>query len=223
MKPTDQQISAWLDGMLDKEGTARMDSLAESDEDFAQRAARMRRIDGLVRSAIPEEDTVPQALLERLGLAEARADDKVVSLADARLARQASAPAPVLPGRTGRHGFGRIAAQLLLVGGIGVALAVWGTRPADGPDATYRALSDAPAAGDAAASAVNALVLFEPGTSPLQAQRIVAAAGARIVGAPTETGAFKLAIAPGRQDAVLRTLEENASVVMAEPIGGDRP
>ncbi len=59
-------------------------------------------------------------------------------------------------------------------------------------------------------------------TSPLQAQRIVAAAGARIVGAPTETGAFKLAIAPGRQDAVLRTLEENASVVMAEPIGGDR-
>ena len=75
---------------------------------------------------------------------------------------------------------------------------------------------------NAAASAVNALVLFEPGTSPLQAQRIVAAAGARIVGAPTETGAFKLAIAPGRQDAVLRALEENASVVMAEPIGGDR-
>lgn len=199
-----------------------MDRLVGSDEELAQRTARMRHIDELVRAAVPQEETVPHALVERLGLAGSAVEQNVVSLAEARTARDAARARPAPRGWGGMHGFRRMAAQLLLVGGIGVALAVWAGGRTDTNDAPYRALSDAPAASDAAAP-VNGLVLFETGTSPQEAQRIVAAAGGRIVGAPTEAGAFKLAIVPERRDAVLQALSGHDGVVMAEAIDGSRP
>lgn len=225
--PADEMISAWLDGTLDTEGARRMTELAARDEAFAHRADRLRRIDNLVRAAVPAEPELPAALLERLGLAPVPASAGsiagVVDLAAARQERAGrnSAPAPMA---RARFGFFRMAAQLALVAGVGLAVVVV-SRPGDRAEvsgavysgADYRALGSAP---DAAAHEANALVRFAPGVAASEAGKIASAAHVQLLGTPSAAGAWKAFVAPGQRAAVLAALRSEPRVIMAEPIDG---
>ncbi|OYU35453.1 hypothetical protein [Novosphingobium sp. PASSN1] len=230
--PADEMISAWLDGTLDDEGARRMTELAARDEAFARRVERLHHIDNLVRAAVPAETAIPAALLERLGLApdpvnaasvyEMRSAG-VVDLAAVRQERAGrnSAPAPMV---RARGGFFRMAAQLALVAGVGLAVVVV-SRPGDRADvsgadysgADYRALGSAP---DAAAHEANALLRFAPGVAASEAGKIASAAHVQLLGAPNAAGAWKAFVAPGRRAAVLAALRSEPRVIMAEPIDG---
>lgn len=220
---SDAEISAWLDGSLDQDGMARMDRLAQDEPGIVLRAERMRHLDDLVRTAVPLEDDVPQALLERLGLAApaAPASAQVIDLAAARSRRAAGTPAPRARGLAG--GFGRMAAGFALVAGLGLGIAVWfgaGGNPADRPArADYTALGDAARPGQAAAPA-NAIVMFSAGLPAAQARAILHGSGAQIVAGPSAAGAWQLALAPGRRDAALAALRRRADVRLAEPLDG---
>jgi negative regulator of sigma E activity len=218
--PDDETIAAWLDGALDAEGAQRMTDLAAHDEAFARRAARLNHLDDLVRAAVPAEPEIPAALLERLGLApDAPAGASVVDIADARQARAARNAAAPVPARQGRGAFFRIAAQVALIAGLGLAVVVI-SRPGERaayPAADFGALGTAP---DAAAREANALVKFAPGVAADEAGRIAGASGLRLLGKPNAAGAWKAAIAPGRRAAALAALRGDGRVMMAEPIDG---
>ena len=212
MTPDDDMISAWLDGSLDDEGTRRMADLVARDEAFARRVERLRRIDDLIRAAVPAEEGVPDALLQRLGLAPAAG--KVVDIAAVRAVRaEAAAPAPRA------HTYWRMAAQLALVAGLGLAVFA-AVRPGGGegdPVAQYRALGAAP---DADAGPVNALVKFRDGVGAEEASRLARGAGLRLIGSPNASGTWKAAVEPARRSASLDALRADPHVVLAEPIDG---
>jgi hypothetical protein len=228
MNTGDDKISAWLDGSLDKDGAARMTHLAATDHTVAMRALRLRHLDELVRSAVPAEDTVPQELLERLGLAAPMQGDDVVQgsgvvdLAEARRAREdaSSARQDVVRGKP--SALWRMAAQVAIVAGIGVSLAIWKIpgENKDEPRADYRTLSNASVT---TVRLTNALIMFAPGTDEGAARAIASAAGAQLLGKPNGAGAWKAAIVPGRRDAVLAALREDGRVTMAEAVDGTAP
>ncbi|WP_298193808.1 hypothetical protein [Novosphingobium sp.] len=214
--PDDETLAAWLDGALDAEGARRMTELAARHEALARRVERMRHVDDLVRLAVPAEEAVPPALLERLGLAPA-GEAKVVSLADARAARAQ----PAVARRSGGVLL-RMAAQLALVAGVGLAVLVL-ARPAErvqDPAAAYRALGTSPGA---AARSANALIRFAPGIAASEADRIARGAGIRLIGEPNAAGAWKAVVEPGRRAASLEALRADTRVMMAEPIDGKTP
>ena len=225
-KPADAEIGAWLDGMLDKDGAARMSELAASDETIATRVQRLRHIDGLIRAAVPGDEAIPAALLDRLGLAATPAAAGVISIAGARRHRETMAAARTAKARTGwlaAPGLRRIAAQVALVLGLGIGAAIWLAPHGDKAGrADYRALGDRPAA-DTAQDGINALVVFAEGTDTATARRIAQEAGARLVGTPSDAGAWKAAIAPARRGAVLDALRRDDRVMLAEAIDGARP
>jgi len=214
----DSRLSAWLDGELDTDGAQAMSELVASDEAFAARAQRMSRIDDLIRAAVPEEP-VPDALLERLGLAASAAapSAEVVDLSAVRRQREQyrCAAAPAARPRL----LWRIAAQVAVIGGVGVAAALWfAPHSASVPQSDeYRTLSNRP---PVSAPAVNAVVIFGDAVDPAAAHRIAGAAGANLIGTPNTAGAWKAAIAPGRRDDVLSTLRADPRVAGAEPIDG---
>ena len=92
MKLEDEKLSAWIDGALDEAEARRIAELTEQEPELAERAVRLRRIDDLVKTAVPEEP-VSQELLERLGLAPAKPSN-VVDFAAERSRRTASPVAP---------------------------------------------------------------------------------------------------------------------------------
>ncbi|MBC2669661.1 anti-sigma factor family protein [Novosphingobium piscinae] len=228
-RPTDQdaqqaRLSAWLDGELDKEGADSMSALISTDESLAGRAERMQRIDALVRAAVPEED-VPAELLQRLGLAPSTPTTEVVDLAVARRERSLSATPAAAQRQWSGPALWRIAAQVLVIGGVGLGAALWltpGEHQAE-PAAAYRTLSNAPRAAQSAAPVVNAVIVFANGTDSAAVQQLAATAGARLVGPPNGAGAWKASIAPGRRDAVLDALRRDRRVTMAEPLDGATP
>ena len=212
------RLSAWLDGELDTDGAQAMSELVTSDETLAARAQRMSRIDDLVRAAVPEEP-VPDALLERLGLSAPAAapSAEIVDLSAVRRQREEHrrAAAPAARPRL----LWRIAAQVAVIGRVGVAAALWfaphGASVSQSDE--YRTLSNHP---QVSAPAVNAVVIFGDAVDPAAAHRIAGAAGANLIGTPNAAGAWKAAIAPGRRDDVLSTLRADPRVAGAEPIDG---
>jgi hypothetical protein len=231
MTPDDMMISAWLDGTLDTDGAARMTELAANDEAFALRVQRLRHLDNLVRAAVPVEPEIPAALLARLGLAEApvRAEPMRADVVDFAAARQQRAqqqaarqPVPESTSRFGRSAFLKVAAQVAIIAGVGLSVAVFNMpgQKAGEPSAEYRTLSSAP---DTTAHEANALVRFAPGIAASDAQRIAGAAGVRLVGTPNAAGAWKAVVAPGRRTAVLDALRADQRVSLAEPIDGGTP
>lgn len=221
--PADAEIGAWVDGALDSEGAARMSELVASDEAVALRALRLRHIDGLVRAAVPRDDDIPAELLARLGLAGMDGAADVSSIAAARLARESKAAARAAPRWLDSAGWRRIAAQVALVLGLGTGAAIWlAPHGSTSGDAAYRTLGDRPAA-DAAQADINALLVFAEGTNAATARRIAQDAGARLVGTPSDAGAWQAAITPSRRDAVLEVLRRDDRVALAEAIDGSRP
>lgn len=214
--PGDEELGAWLDGEMDKGGAADMAEIVARDDRVAMRVQRIKRLDDLVRRAVPEEE-IPDELLHRLGLSEPAASARIVSLDAARQARtrQSGMTRPV----AGRMPLMRIAAQVTLVVGVGSAAILWQSQMKPGEvDANYRALSDA-----ARPAPSNGVVIFTAGTDAGTAQAIARSAGARLVGPPNEAGAWKLVAPTGRRDAILAALRKNERVTLAEAIDGQQP
>jgi hypothetical protein len=102
-----------------------------------------------------------------------------------------------------------LAAQALLVAAL--ALAPWREAPA--PDAPYRTLGAPVAAGVAAAQLV---VVFDPGLSERRMRALLHASDARIVGGPSEAGAYLLALPAPRVAAAQAALRRADGVVLVE-------
>lgn len=208
MTLADEKISAWLDGQLPEEEATMIEAALAVDPKLSDRVARLRGNDALLRTAIPLDDSIPPELMARLGLAEPQPEASVIDLAAARERRA--------PRRWSMEGW-RIAAQFLIVIGVGSLLATpWLTVQGPATQApAYRTLSSAKPEPSA-----NGLVMFRPGVDAAEVQRIVAAEGARLVGAPTAAKAYRLAIREDRREAVLAHLRARPQVLMAEPIDG---
>lgn len=224
----DEAVSAWLDGGLDKDGAAAMEEMAAMNEGVALRAARLRHMDDLVRSAIPEEDSVPRALLDRLGIGQPiKSGAKVVDLAQARASRDARrSPVTPRPRIAALSGGWRVAAQVTLVVGLGLAGIVYlgrgddaGMRAVSGPRAVYTALGDA----TATKSTANAVVMFAADVDAAEGRAIFSRVGASVVSGPSAGGAWQLAIDPAKRSDVLAGLRQRGDVTMAEPLDGEQP
>jgi anti-sigma factor RsiW len=120
---------------------------------------------------------------------------------------EAQAPART---RTVRPGWmmWALAAQFVLIAGLGVALAVR-QQPA------YQLLGSAtlPAAGEA-----NLIAVFDSQASVAQVQAALAAAEAQVVAGPTVAQAWLLRVAPGRVERSAALLRRQDGVKMAEPM-----
>lgn len=66
----------------------------------------------------------------------------------------------------------------------------------------------------------NLVVVFQPGTRESDMRSILQANGARIVGGPTETDAYLLAVPGNKRDEILLRLRTESSIRLAEPLGG---
>ena len=103
------------------------------------------------------------------------------------------------------------AAQLALVVVGGGALYSL-TRP------DYHVLGSTPAP-----AAANAIVMFGGATREADVQAALNAAGASIVGGPTDAGAYLLHIDPAKRSSALAKLQANRGVQLAQPIDGTGP
>lgn len=218
MKLEDEKLSAWIDGALDEAEARRIAGLAAQDSVIAERAGRLRHLDDLVKTAIPEEPVTPE-LLERLGLAEARSSN-VLDFAAAR-SRRAAEPAAPSPAQrpAARFWDNRKVAAILVLLGVGLMSAMWLNSPirqAKEPQAAYRVLGDAPQPG--AGTSANMLVMFTSDVDAGEARAVAASVGGSIAGGPTATGAWKLTIDPAQRGAALDTLRRRHDVTMAEPL-----
>lgn len=102
-----------------------------------------------------------------------------------------------------------LAAQCLVIAGLALMLA----RPTATP--RYELL------GATAQAPANLVVVFLPGTRESELRGILQANNARLVGGPTETDAYLLAVPGEKRDEILRRLRTEASIKLAEPLGGN--
>lgn len=216
------RMSALIDGALPAEQAEALTRELEENPEMAEQIARMRRNDELLRQAVPLDETVPQDLLERLGLGEpelagpelAGPDSNIVSLAEVRARKTGGNAAPRSPQFGGWRALTGLAAAIC----VAVIGANWSAAPDPAqPDAAYRTLSSAARPGQVQP---NALVVFAAPLNKAEATKRVAAVGAQLVGDETPAGAWKLSVAPQQRDAVLARLRALPGVSMAEPLDG---
>lgn len=215
MKPTDEQISAWLDGTLPPDEAARFAKAMEGDEEMANRIDSMKTIDALVRQAVPLDDAVPPVLMERLGLRQAAAADNVVPFRSRASDDRPATSTGASPGR--RFATWQIAAQIALVACVGIVGVAWFSPATKEPEAAYRALS---ASGSQPGTAPAALVIFDEAVDAQEASLIARSVGAEIAGEQTATGAWPLSLDPAEREDVLARLRLRDDVVLAEPMDG---
>lgn len=103
------------------------------------------------------------------------------------------------------------AAQLALIAVGGSALYSL-TRP------DYHVLSSAPVP-----AAANAIVMFRGDAKQVDIQAALNAAGASIVGGPSEVGAYLVHVDPAHRSTALERLRANSGVQLAQPIDGSGP
>lgn len=219
MKTSDEQISAWIDGCLpEAEATAFRAALA-ADPSLAERVEHQRHNDEQLRAAFPVDNSISPELLARLGLAEpaAQPQAQVIDLATAR--EQRSAKPGGGSGKRWQFEGWRVAAQLLLVVGLGgIFMSQWVGGPATpGHEPAYRTLGSSTPTLPA-----NGIVMFRAEVSTPEIHRLVDQAGARLVGGPTSVNAYRIAIRKDRRDDVLARLRALPQVQMAEPIDGEK-
>lgn len=209
----DEDISAWIDGELDEATAQRITQLARQNAAVADTARQFRRVDALVREAIPEEP-VPPALLERLGLAASGRSNVIDLAAKHKRSREAAigAPPTSAPRRWDQRRIAAMAALFI----IGLAVTSFLVLRGPTAPASYRTLGSEPQAERA-----NALVLFSSDVEASEAHSIIAAIGGSIVGDQTAAGAFKVAIDPDRRDGELELLRDRPDVRLAEPLDGE--
>ena len=105
------------------------------------------------------------------------------------------------------------AAQAALIAAMAIALWMSPSRPTD----AYRALGSASATG-----AANALVVFRADATEAQIRRALRACDARIVGGPTTTDAYLLAV-PDLGPRTLAKLRSEPAVLRIESLEGEPP
>jgi anti-sigma factor RsiW len=93
-----------------------------------------------------------------------------------------------------------------------LTMAVIVFRPAASPT-SYQTL-----AAPALSAPGNLIVLFRPETSERELRQTLALAGARLVGGPTDVGAYILTVDPAQRDAALAVLRARSNIVLAQPI-----
>ena len=214
MSKDDEKISAWIDGALDPAEAAKMTALANDEERIANRASRLRQIDGLVKAAVPLEP-VPQELLQRLGL-NGSPEPEVIDFAAAKAKREAARTALHARKPLFFENFRNIAAVLAL-GVLGVSTLGWMNQPGrQTSDAPYTALGNMPATH----SAANVLVVFDSTVDAREARAIAASLGASVEGGRTSGGGWKLAFAPAQRSQAVDALRKRGDVRMAEPLEG---
>jgi anti-sigma factor RsiW len=86
-------------------------------------------------------------------------------------------------------------------------LLIWLSQPA------YQALGSKPAPASA-----NAIVMFGASATEQDIRSALRAAGASLVGGPTETGAYLIHVDPSKRNAALASLQSSRSVQLAQPI-----
>ena len=198
-KPHDevQELLPWYaTGELDESDRARVDAHLNSCAFCRQQLALERRLIGEFQEMAPE-----------------------VESGWARLRGRIETPAPVWPRRPSLLGqfwevvsrpmvAGLAVAQLtfLIVAG-GVLLSL--SRP------DYHGLSSAPAPASA-----NVIIIFRADATEEDVRGALRAAGASIVGGPTDANAYLLHVAPSREQVALTRLRSDDNVQMAEPIDG---
>jgi hypothetical protein len=175
----------------------------------------------LCQAALREEDALAKAItavpLDEQTLSVDHGWDQISRMLDA--AAQPLEPledrrAPVWMSRGGRSirvspawlGWA-VAAQFVMLLGLG-AVMVHQTQPA-----RYHALSARPA--DAAG---NVIVIFRPETSEQDLRAILRASQARLVDGPTAADAYVLHVDAAARPAVLKALQQQTQVVLAEPV-----
>ena len=79
----------------------------------------------------------------------------------------------------------------------------------------YRALGS-----PTAVQAANVVVMFEDSTRVKDMRAALAAADARLVDGPTETGAYLLRVDGAKREQALKSLRDNDAIALAEPIDG---
>lgn len=104
---------------------------------------------------------------------------------------------------------GAIAVQAAVI----VVLAVNTVPP--GAPADYRVLGSAPAATP------DVLVMFKPGASVQDVQRLLQSSGAHLAGGPTATGAWLLDVDPEQRQALLTALRADPAVELAEALAAE--
>ncbi len=220
--PSDEAISAWLDGAADDIQSQEIEAALANDPAFADHVAALAAADDLVRAAYPIDAQVSDELLLRLGLvnsAPAQAAPQPAPQTAQVIDFAARTRAPSAPVRRAWPGnLSRIAAQVVLVAGLGgLATGWWMMSPgAESADAQYRALGNA-----AQDSGANAIVMFRATTSAADAKALLAKSGAQLVAGPSEAGVWRVAVAPTQRDAVLARLRTAPQVTMAAPIDRD--
>ena len=90
-------------------------------------------------------------------------------------------------------------------------LAIVAVQPARNRD-EYRALGSANPVG------ANVVVVFKPDTPERMLRRVLVDSGSRLVGGPTTTGAYLLAVSADQRNLVLGRLRNESSVVLAESL-----
>lgn len=105
---------------------------------------------------------------------------------------------------------------LVLAGLFG--LVVWLVRPQ--PQAEFRTLSTPETVHPATGAWLYLIV--EPSLTAEELQRVIQAAGCRIVDGPTPAGVFTLEAESGRLEEALARLRESPGVLLAEPLPGRR-
>ena len=123
MKPSHEQLSAYLDGELPAEEQALLREALQQDPDLAEQLEQMRLVDERLRarSEVVSERPLPEAVTQML------AEDKVVSMASWR-SRLRGAAAPMA-----------LAASLALLIGFGGGVLLDGSQP--GGDAQWASIA----------------------------------------------------------------------------------
>ncbi len=213
--PSDEMLSAWLDGELSEADSAMVEASVNADPSLLDRVSALQRNDALLREAFPQVESVPTALLARLGLneVESRPAAEVVDLASERAKRAAQTK----PRWTAAKW--KVAAQLVLVVGIGGLVgSQWVRAPAPAEHKLYQTLGNGKVLQPA-----SALILFRHDVQDVEARRMLQAVGAKIVDERTVNNAYRVDIPAEKRAAALAMLRKKPQVEMAEPInGGDR-
>lgn len=214
---TDEQLAAWLHGSLEGDEALRIEKLVSDRADLAQRVMHLQKLDDIVRKAIPKEETLPDELLARLGITAVPTTDNVVDFATVR-ANRASSPKPKKTYFAAlSSGSLRVAAQLVLVIGLGVGAAQWMFQPKTAQDkGDYHVLGE----DEDNVAPPNAMLLFRPDVDPNDAKAIIKQSNGRVIGVPTDAGVWKIYINPALRDEALSKLRAKDEVRMAEPVDG---
>ncbi len=214
---TDEQLAAWLHGSLEGDEALRIEKLVLDRADLAQRVMHLQKLDDIVRQAIPKEETLPDELLARLGITAVPATDNIVDFATARANRAPLAKPQKTYFAAFSAGGWRVAAQLVLVIGLGVGAAQWMFQPKTARDnGNYHVLGET----EGNVATPNAMLLFVSDVDPSEAKAIIKQSNGRVIGMPTDAGVWKIYINPAQRDEVLGKLRAKDEVRMAEPVDG---